>query len=190
MRMTKDLAYQVATKMAQGSKQLYEAAKKEYSAAVREAFEKQIPKEVKECYAKHKDWFLTRSIICLHGHGFNWERVVVDSPVISNAEKHSDPTLKLTKELGDSLIKLKRKADKLEQDNENLYRETEQALLTLGTFNRIRENLPEAAPFLPPPMSNALVVNFDSLRKRLEKQPEVQEHAKLKKQYAAVIVKK
>lgn len=43
----------------------------------------------------------------------------------------------------------------------------------LKTHKNIAENLPEAVPFLPPPMSNALVVNFSSLQKKLNKQPEV-----------------
>lgn len=69
-------------------------------------------------------------------------------------------------------MKIKRELEKAEQEYKQLFSETENALLALKTQKNIRENLPEAIPFLPPPISNSLVVNFASLQKKLNKQPD------------------
>jgi hypothetical protein len=70
-------------------------------------------------------------------------------------------------------MKVKRKKEKAKEDYKNLVTETEAALYALKTAKNVRENLPEAAVYLPPPMSNALIVNFNTLQKKLNKQPEV-----------------
>lgn len=98
--------------------------------------------------------------------------MTVESPVICNSG-NTDATLTLTDAIATKLTKAKRKWEKAYADCQELKKETEQALINLRTFKNIRENIPEAGPFLPPPMSNSLVVNVESLNKKLAHQPAV-----------------
>ena len=107
----------------------------------------------------------------MNGHGFRWTRVKTSRTVICNSGTSAN--LELTAKSSTAIMNLKRKYDKAIEDHKQLRLGTETAILNLGTHARIKENFPLAAPMLPPPMSNALVCNFDSLTKRLQKQPDV-----------------
>lgn len=136
-------------------------------------YEEQTPKDVKDLFKKYPVWFYTRTQIQCNGHGFNWEYITTTRPIICNGV--SNATLTLTSKISDKLTSAKRKWEKAKDKYSKLKDEAKQALLTLKTFNNIRKELPEAAPMLPPPMSNALVVNFTSLKSRLNNQPDVKE---------------
>lgn len=167
-RLSKQIAGQIAEKMTQQSLKNVGGLKKDFQDAVLEAYESQIPDDVRVCFKKHYEWFYTTSSVKLEGYGFSWEYVSVGKAVICNA--NSNANLKLTSKIAEGLKKLQNKWQDAKEKHDLLLSETEQALLTCGTHARIRENLPEATPFLPPPLSNALVVNFDSLRKNLKNQ--------------------
>lgn len=170
-RISKELAGQIATKLTEKSKVAVEELHVEYREFVTTIYEEQTPKEVKDCFKNNQQWFYTRSSICLNGHGFGWDRVASTRPVICN--RNSDADIYLTAKIAEQIIKYKRKWEKASEDYKQLKLETETALLNLGTHARIKESFPLAAPMLPPPISNALVCNFDSLTKKLQKQPEI-----------------
>jgi len=169
--ISKDLASQIAYKLTVGSKQKVDAAHADYMEAVTELYEQQIPQDVKDCFSKNPDWFYTRGIVSFEGFGFRWENVSTKRGVIANSGTSAH--LKLTGKSAEKLTAIKRKWEKEKANYEELKEETKNALLALKTYNNIRKELPLASPLLPPPMSNALVCNFDSLKKRLTKQPEV-----------------
>jgi len=174
--------------MTEGSRKKVDELKKEYGEAAKQMYLSDIPAKVMEVFKTHSEYFETTTNLYLDGHGFNRDSVdFVGS--LPSMKSYSCP-LKLTAARGETLVKMKRKYVAAKQAYKDLVDETETALLTLRTFARIRETLPEAAPFLPPPMSNSLVVNFDTLQKKLKAQPEVPENARLKKQYAAVVATK
>lgn len=170
-RISKDLANQIAIKLTEKSRIAAEQLHKEYRELATEIYEEQTPKEIKDIFKKYPEWFYTRNCISFNGHGFRWENVSTTRPVICNSG--SSANLDITAKMATALQASKRKWEKLNEDHKQLQRETETALLNLGTHARIKENFPLAAPMLPPPMSNALVCNFDSLTKRLQKQPEI-----------------
>lgn len=170
-RISNDLASQISTKLTEKSRIASDKLHTEFRQLVTDFYENQIPEEVVKCFKKFPDWFYTRSTVKLHGHGFDWEYVTTTKPVICNS--NSEAHMTMTAKIGDKLISAKRKWEKAKKEHAELKEESKQALLTLKTFNNIRKELPEAASMLPPPMSNALVVNFDSLKKRLNKQPEI-----------------
>jgi len=170
-RISNDLAGQIAVKLTEKSRIAVKKLHEEYQAIATELYEDQIPNEVKEVFKKHPDWFYTRQSLYFTGQGFNYERVIPTRHIICN--NGTDAHLKLTGAIASKLMTAKRKWEKAEKEYKLLKDESKQALLTLKTFNNIRKELPEAAPMLPPPMSNALVVNFNSLKSRLNKQPEV-----------------
>ena len=170
-RISKDLAHQIAIKLTEKSRLAAELINDEYRLLVTEIYEEKTPQEVKDCFKKHSEWFYTRQYIDINGHGFRWSQVKAPRTVICNSGTSAN--LELTAKSSAAITTLKRKYEKAIEDHKQLRLETETAILNLGTHARIKENFPLAAPMLPPPMSNALVCNFDSLTKRLQKQPEV-----------------
>lgn len=175
-RISQDLASQIAFKLTAKSRAAADLLKKEYQSLVYELYLEETPAEIKKMFTKYPEWFYTRQVVSFFGHGFRFESVTVEKPVIVNTSNR-DANLTLTDAIANKLTKFKRKYEKADADCKELKRETEQALINLRTFQRIRENIPEAAPFLPPPMSNALVVNVDALNKKLAGQPKAIEKA-------------
>jgi len=172
-RISNDLAGQIAFKLTEKSRIVAENLHVDYRELVTSFYEEQTPKEVKDCLKKFPDWVDTTTSVKLHGHGFNWEYVSTTRAVIQNNTNEGMPNM--TSKMADKISTAKRKWLKAKEKYETLKTESKQALLTLKTFSNIRKELPEASPMLPPPMSNALVVNFNSLKTRLNNQPDVKE---------------
>ena len=169
-RISQDLASQIATKLTKKSFDAVSELRKEFENVVLGAYQSQIPDEVTACFGKHSDWFSTTSTVKLDGHGFKWEWVSVHEPVLCNSGREA--LMKMNATLADRLTKSKRKWEKAKEEAEKLKREATTALINLRTYKNIREAIPEAAPFLPPPITNAIAVNVNSLNKKLAAQPE------------------
>lgn len=170
-RISQDLARQIAHKLVKKSDEVVTLLRKEYEEMVLVGYQNQTPAEVKKCFKSHPEWFYTKNTVKLHGHGFNWEWVNTGEYVICN--KGSECFLELTDALATRLSKAKSKWEKAKNERDKLIKETEHALINLRTYKNIREAMPAAAPFLPPPITNAIMVNVDSLNKKLAHQPEV-----------------
>jgi len=170
-RISNDLAGQISLKLTEKSRLAVQQLHVSYRELVTKTYEDQTPSEVKALLELHPEWCHTRTSVTLEGMGFRWVRVSTTRPVVANTQ--GDCHMKMTAKIVEKLTNAKRKLDKSEADYNALCDETKQALLTLKTFNNIRKELPEAAPLLPPPLSNSLIVNFDSLHKKLSKQPEM-----------------
>lgn len=173
--LSKMVIENIASKMTEKSKKYADKLKKDYQELVTTFMESQVPDEIKKCFKNHSEYIETTSSAYLDGHGFNRESVALNKQVPAKSSYHEQ--LNLTSAIADKIIKAKRKYEKAKEEYEQLYQETESALFALKTGKNIRENLPEAIPYLPPPMSNSLIVNFDTLQKRLNKQPEMKETA-------------
>lgn len=171
--LSKQVIENIAQKMTEKSKKFAEKLKNDYQEIVTFYMEAQAPDEVKKCFKNHPDYIETTGNAYLDGYGFNRESVSLNKQVPAITSYHA--SLNLTSAIADKILKAKRKYEKAKEDYKQLVQETESALFALKTHKNIRENLSEAIPYLPPPMSNSLVVNFDSLQKKLNKQPEVKE---------------
>jgi len=169
-RISNETAKQIAIKLTEKSRIAAEKLHVEYRELVTELYEEETPQEVKALFKKLPDWFYTRGYVNFNGHGFGWEQVSTTRQIICNGGTNAN--LHLTSKIADKITTSKRKWDKAKKNYEDLKDETKQALLALKTTNNIRKEIPLAAPMLPPPMSNALVCNFDSLKKKLSHQPE------------------
>lgn len=174
--LSKTVIESIAQRLTEKSKKHSEMLLKEYKEAVTIAFEAQVPDEVKKCFRHYSEYVETTNSVYLDGHGFNRESLTLTRQVPATTSYSAH--LELTATIADKLLKAKRKWEKARDEYKQLYQETESALLALKTHKNIEENLPEAAPYLPPPMSNSLVVNFTSLKRKLHKQPEIKETAK------------
>lgn len=168
-RISKEAAKSISYKLTEKSRLIVAALHEEYREMITTMYEDHTPAEIKAVKKLFPDWFCTRSEIYLNGHGFNREWITSTRPVIANS--NDDCNLHLTAKSAAPVFKAKTKWEKADKKYKELRRETESALLALKTYNNIRKELPDAAPYLPPPMSNALVVNFDGLKKRLNSQP-------------------
>ncbi len=171
--ISKELAGQIAFKLTEKSRIAADNLHVEYRELVTVAYEAQTPKEVKDCFKKNPDWFYTKATISFNGHGFQWESVTGTRQIIANGGTSANLTL--NNKISDQLQKAKRTWDKAKDKYKDLKVETTNALLALKTHANIRKEFPEAIPMLPPPISNALIVSFDSLRHKIKNQPEVKE---------------
>lgn len=168
--LSKQVIENIAQRMTEKSKKYRDQMLKDYEALATELYSAQIPDEVKKCFKNHCEYIETTDSLYLDGNGFNRETVSIRKQL--PAKSSYNAKLILTAPVADKLIKAKRKWEKAKEDHKELLQETQSALYALKTHKNIKENLPEAIPYLPPPMSNALVVNFDSLKRKLNKQPE------------------
>lgn len=105
MKISKDLAGQIAFKLTENSRLAAEVINKEYQELVTLAYESQTPQLVKDCFKKHPEWHYTRQTLCFSGHGFNYERVSTTRPIICNAG--TDASLALTAKSAEILLKAK-----------------------------------------------------------------------------------
>jgi len=171
-RISKELAGQIAFKLTEKSRIASEKLHVEFREVVTSIYEQQTPKEVSECFKKYPDWFYTANGIKLNGHGFNWDYVSSIRTVIAN--NGTNCYITMNDKNSKQIQVAKQKWIKSKEKYNSLKEEAEQALLALKTFNNIRKELPQAESMLPPPMSNALVCNFTSLKSKLNHQPEVE----------------
>jgi hypothetical protein len=176
MRISQTTAEQISYKLTEKSRIAADELHKEFRELITVLYEEETPEAIKKAFSEYPDWFYTRSNIEFTGHGFRWESIAPTRPVICNKDNHAHLTL--TAKISEKISKAKTRYDKANQEYKALRKETETALLNLRTSNNIKENIPAAIPFLPPPMSNALVVNVDSLNKKLNRQPEVKKPVK------------
>lgn len=146
MRISKDLAEQIATALTEKSRQKKEHLKRAYRKLVYDAHIATIPEDIKKLYEKHHEYFYVSSSIYLDGHGFNREFVSVDKLVPENRVRKETP---LDKETAKTLVAAKRAAEDATKQCEDLRQEICNTLLALRTFKKIIEHFPEAEKYLP-----------------------------------------
>lgn len=169
MRITKEIAYNVALGLTNKSKKACEKLETEFQLAVVCAYDQQIPDLVKSTFKKFPEWFARTDYITLRGHGFNHESVFLKKQAICNNGSNS-AFLAMDDEIG-SALQMKRNAHaKARKKYSELLNETAQTLMDLRTYKRISEVFPSAMPFLPKEMSTSLIVNIDSLLLKLDRQ--------------------
>lgn len=173
--ISKDLAGQIAIKLTSKSSEYKEGLYEDFRNLAVLAYRESIPDEVMAMFKKYPDYIETTEGVRLDGNGFSREYVSMIGQLPGTGN------FKLSVKWAEKITTAKRKYEDAKKKYGELRRETESALLALKTINNIRKELPAAAPFLPPPISNALVCNFDSLKKKLQKQPEVKAVAELNK---------
>lgn len=165
----------IAQKMTASTLAAVEQLKKDYEEFVTFLYEEQIPSAVKTFAKQHSGYLHWTRSVKLDGLGFHWEYIHTTRPVIQ--DEHGMAQLNMDIKMAEKIKKAMNKHEDAYKAYKTMLSETKQALAALGTHNRIKENLPEAIPFLPPPMSNSLVVNFDSLKKKLKAQPDTKKIA-------------
>lgn len=168
MRITKELANNIAHTLLQKKQKEIEAIEKDISRMVTEYYEALIPKAVIAFSKKHKGYLpMTQSVTIDNGY-FHWTFF----PLTKHLPKIENHSLlqRLEPEFNKKLQDIYHKKDEMKRTLKELINETVGTLLSLGTSKRIAEVFPEAAKLLPAEGSTttrALAVNVESLRKRI-----------------------
>src|ERR1700761_2259676 len=89
MRISQDLAKQIALKLTEKSKAAYMAEQTSFRELVYETYMSRTPAEVRAVFEKHPDWLFTRQEVTIHGHGFNHMRTTASKPVICNQGQYA-----------------------------------------------------------------------------------------------------
>lgn len=166
--MSKHLANDLSFKLTEKTKAEASLVEKEYQRIVTEICESQVPEEIMKAFKSHCEYIETSSTAYLDSNGFSNTTVRLTRQVPAKTSSYIYP--KLNNAIADKIMSAKKKSDKAYADYVDLKDEVYNMLLALRTYNNIRKELPEAAPYLPPPMSNALVINIAPLRRKLAKQ--------------------
>lgn len=174
-RLSNQTIENIAEKMTAQTLTAVQQLKRDYEEIVTCFYEDQIPQAVKTFAKQHSGFIHFGRTVRLEGNGFRWENINTTRPIIE--DDYGNAKLEMNAKMAEKIKKAMNKHEDANKSYRTLLTETKQALSALGTNNRIKENLPEAIPFLPPPMSNALVVNFTSLQRKLKLQPDTKKIA-------------
>jgi hypothetical protein len=173
MRISKENAQRIARAL---TKKTYDKWKKAEAAVpqyVTALYESKMPADVKKFVKDHPEYISTTPTIYLDGVGLGYnvsERASKCMP--RNSGGGSSCRMKLTNEEAETLVQLRRAKQDAEKAWEDLYRDTTNAILALGTHKKIAEQFPQAANLLPdsPAKVMALIPNLDGLAAKLKNQ--------------------
>lgn len=164
MRISKEKATAMATELTKPLADKVAKAKEELRVKVLALAEARIPKEVMQCFMEHPDYFTTHSRVYLTGEGVTRQSSVQlgkslpgygNNVTISGAQ--SKAVVKLIDALSNAEIKY-------EQTNQKIIN----TLLTLGSYARIKEQLPEVEKYLPAAAKNtAVMLPLKDIRKEI-----------------------
>jgi predicted ribosome quality control (RQC) complex YloA/Tae2 family protein len=165
--MTRDNARVIANKMTVEKLKAIIALKKEISSAVTEAYAKSLPKAVVETFNKYPSYFTNSktSTVTPVGTGL-YNKYFIMERELPYTSTYRAP-FQVSDTFAQMLSKKSNELDKMEAAYEKLKKDIEVALCTLKTHKRILEQFPEAAKYLPEPMTKALSINVADIRKRL-----------------------
>jgi len=167
MRITKDIAQDVAIKLLAKKYASIKQFKLQLAEKIKPAYDKTIPEDVLKTASKYPDYFDINNYVRLNGNGWNYVNINMEglkvvskrsiSPLFEPQGKFADVIKKLHNELADK-----------ESEVKQLKTEIENTLYSLRTYAKISEIFPEAVPFLPKHENTQLVVNVQGLRDRLK----------------------
>lgn len=161
-RITKELAEQVAFKMTVEKKKEVEFLRKELQDYIRNYAISLLPKEVLKMFKSHPEYFSKQSNIQFVGNGFHYDSFYFgDSLPIKDARTLPDNTT------AKAVLSIKNKLDIKEKEVRCLNSEIANALYNLRTYSNVEKNFNEAFAFLPKVKNESLIVNVDSIRKKL-----------------------
>lgn len=162
-RITKEKAKQVAIKLLEKKLAEVTEAENKIQFFITDIAKKSIPRLAYELLESHKEYLKTTSYKYLRGEGVQrWEQVKLLESVPNN-----DIPLELTKVQADKYIQLQRKHKDLKEKYNTLLVDVETALIKCGTYKKVQELFPEAAPYLPTVYALP-ALNITDIRKRIK----------------------
>ena len=142
------------------------ALNEELSKAVTEMAKQDIPKDVMKLWGSNCEYMKSTNTVTINGNGYDRDTVALVGALPSNTPGYQN-LLNLTTERLVIINKLWSEIDKVKWAIKQTESEVYNALLSLGTFRRVVEQYPEAAPFLPNDSNRTgLMVQLDSVREK------------------------
>jgi len=162
MNVTKQIAREVAIKLLKPKQDELKAIKDKLGIEAYLILASTIPANVIVGFEANKQYYHFTKTIQVRGYGFNFEWIEM-----SDILPYNSKTTELTQDQANSLMPLWiQKIDK-EKEIKELKTDLENAILTLRTYARIKEQLPEAYELLPDKTSTAISINLESIKTRL-----------------------
>lgn len=165
-RVSKTMATEAAEQLAIkafGEKQ--KQAEEDFLALGLLLYKKYTPKPVRDCYQEYKEVYDGKNWLCfLSENGSSSDLIMV-------GYKFRFPSIVpiiLDKEDGKRLNDAKKKKNEIDKAKRNYTNEVTTALFNLRTEKNVREEFPEALPYLNFSSCTALVPNIDKLRQILK----------------------
>lgn len=159
MKITKQQAHDAAVSLVKPMHDKLSNAELALKEAATCLYEKQLPKQVLELFKTHSGYFRKRSSVYFSITGSIYLTKQLPDGDYSFSSKEIEQITKLYN------------AIETARDNYNkTKKEIEVTILTLGTYKRVVDQLPEVAPFLTPPAaSTALMVNVAPVKTIVKK---------------------
>lgn len=128
---------------------------------------KSIPKEVLALFETHQNYVKSGTSFRVYGNGFNGQYLPTDKRY---PETGNNDTVTPTKEEAKKLQDIISKKEKLSEQLQTTRTEIEKTIISLGTYNRVKEQFPEAYPYLPQATTNtSLIVEMKPIRDKVKK---------------------
>ena len=168
MRMTKDLAQDVARRITEKSSEYVDKCLKDVQSFVTKVYVESVPIEVSGAFKKFPDYFCVTERIKVLGTGFSYDYIDTDEDVEVVCNLDNEAVLKLNGADSNKYVSLNRKYESAKKKHREFKKEIEVSLYSLRTFSQIEKHIPEAVPFLPKSESLAVAKNFTRLRKLIQ----------------------
>lgn len=163
MRITKQIAQDVASKMLVDKYKTINELDKELGLMVQSFLVAKIPAEVHTVFAKYPDYFDSLRSYYIHGEGLNCKNVNVPQALPCTGSSFT-----VTPEQAKEVVKLSNKREDLLEAYKKALREVETLLYNLRTYANVTKSFPEALPFLPAGQNTAVALNIEDVRKLLK----------------------
>lgn len=165
-RVTKTMATEAAEQLAlKAFEEKQKQSEEDFLALGLILYKKYIPKPVRDCYQEYKDLYDWKSVLSfLPENGSSHELIMI----WYNFRFPSLAPIIIDKKDWKLLNDEKKKKDDIDKAKRNYTKEVTTALFNLRTEKNVREQFPEALPYLNFSSCTALVPNIDKLRQILK----------------------
>lgn len=166
MKISKQLAEDLAKMLTLKKDKAIEKAKKGLTDFAEKIYLKSIPKEVMAMFEKYPSYIKKTNYLYISGKGLNHESVYLSKSFPSKESVAFQPTEKEC----DNFRRLIDNSENLRNKKRELINQTEAALITLSTSKRVSEQFPELMDYLNKLDNGKLtpVANIEELKKELK----------------------
>jgi len=161
--ITKVIASEVAIKLTAKKQEEINLLRTELREEFESIYLKTIPSEVLKCYEKFPNYFEARNEVSVSGNGFNYQRLFFTKKLPTSSSHYLPNSVDC-----ESLLKKENAIQDKSKEISKLRTDIEVALFSLRSYKRIIEQFPEAEPFLPEKISNALAINISDIQSKLK----------------------
>lgn len=145
MNITRTISEQVAEKMVAPIVAKIKSLSDERQIISEEAIQNSLPKDLKDCFKKHRSCFQKSSCATLYS---GKHEIRIEKLSYFPASSSWYPHIEVGSQVIEHLDKLRIKIDKLNDEKEKTYNSIVSALLSLRTFKRAKEQFPDAYEYL------------------------------------------